>query len=350
MRILFVSWRDLANPQAGGSEVVVDRLAEGMQQRGHEVALVSGGPTAPRAYPVVDAGGTYAQYLRAPMVYLRRFRDYDLVVDVENGVPFFIPLFRRRPVVCFVHHVHVEQWRLYFSAPVAWLGRFLERRVMPVAYRKRVFVAVSRSTAQALESIGIAPDRIRTIEMGSAPVSTTAQRSPTPLFLAVGRLVHHKRIGLLLEMWERVRPTTGGRLVIVGEGPEDAELRRRAGNDVEFTGYLPDAEKRHLLGEAWILVHPAQHEGWGTVIMEAAAAGTPTVGFDVPGVHDSVVDGVSGVLAQDTSGFEAGWVRLAGDEGVRERLSAGARQRAGELTWDRALDRFAAVVAEAVPG
>jgi len=329
---------------------VVDRLAAGMQQRGHEVVLVSGGPIAPRAYPVVDAGGTYGQYLRAPAVCLRRFREYDLVVDVENGVPFFSPLWSRRPVVCLVHHVHVDQWRLYFSAPVAWLGRFLERRVMPAVYRKGLFVAVSPSTAQDLESIGIAPDRIRTIEMGSAPMTTTAARSTTPLFLALGRLVSHKRIGLLLEMWERVRPITGGRLVIVGDGPEGADLRRRAGRGVSFAGYVPLEEKARLLGEAWLLVHPAQHEGWGTVIMEAAAAGTPTIGFDVPGVRDSVIDGVTGVLAGDSPSFEASWIRIAADEVVRQRLAAGARQRAGQLTWDRALDRFAAVVAEAAAG
>ena len=150
MRVLFVSWRAHAHPQAGGSEFVVDRLAIGLTQHGHEVALLSGGPTGRRPYLVVDSGGTYAQYLRAPIEYLRSFRHWDLVVDVENGIPFFIPLWRRRATICLVHHVHQEQWNLYFPRPIAFAGRLLEQRAMVAAYRRALFVAVSRSTAGAL--------------------------------------------------------------------------------------------------------------------------------------------------------------------------------------------------------
>src|ERR1700728_3304941 len=46
--IVFVAWRDLANPRAGGSEVLVDKLAAGMAGRGHQVSLLCGGPSAPR--------------------------------------------------------------------------------------------------------------------------------------------------------------------------------------------------------------------------------------------------------------------------------------------------------------
>ena len=122
MRVLFVSWKDLAHPQAGGAEYVTDRLATGLQARGHEVALLAGGPVGQREYPVFDAGGTYSQYLRAPFAYRKRFRDWDLVVDVENGVPFFSPLWRKGPVVCLVHHVHVDQWSMYFAPPIAATG------------------------------------------------------------------------------------------------------------------------------------------------------------------------------------------------------------------------------------
>ncbi|MEX2255487.1 MAG: glycosyltransferase family 4 protein [Acidimicrobiia bacterium] len=348
MRVLFISWRDLAHPQAGGSEYVNHRLATGLQERGHEVALLAGGPTAEREYPVVDLGGTYAQYLRAPFAYRRRFRDWDLVVDVENGIPFFSPLWRRAPVVCLVHHVHVDQWAMYFRGPVGFTGRTLEGRVMPKLYRRRLFVAVSRSTAESLAAIGVDPARIRTIEMGCDPVPVTAARSRVPLFLALGRPVPHKRLDLLLALWERVRPVTGGRLVIAGEGPELPRLRAMAGSDVDLLGAVSEADKRRLLAEAWLLVHPAHHEGWGTVIMEAASAGTPTIGFDVPGVRDSVVDGRTGVLAPDDDAFVAAWIELAKDDQRRARLSEGARQRAATFTWDRSVDAFEAVCREAV--
>ena len=106
--ILFVAWRDLANRRAGGSEVLVDQLATGILARGHEVTLLCGGPVAERPYHVMRNGGTYSQFLRAPVAYLRNFRNADLIVEVCNGMPFLAPLWSRRPVLCLVNHVHTE--------------------------------------------------------------------------------------------------------------------------------------------------------------------------------------------------------------------------------------------------
>jgi len=352
MRVLFVSWKDLAHPQAGGAEYVTDRLATGLQQRGHDVALLAGGPVGERAYEVGDLGGTYTQYVRAPFAYWRRFRDWDVVVDAENGVPFFMPLWRKGPVVCLVHHVHVDQWSMYFPRPVAAFGRFLETRAMPRVYRSALFVAVSNSTAAGLADLGIDPARIRTVEMGTDPAEPTGPRSPEPCFVALGRLVPHKRVERILAIWARVRPTTGGTLVVAGGGPEAARLEALAPPGVVFTGAVGLEDKQRLLSEAWLLVHAAHHEGWGTVIMEAAALGTPTLAFDVRGVRDSVVDGTTGVLVPDDErgddAFASAWIRLAGDAAERARLGEAARDRARAHTWDRAVTEFEAVLREAL--
>jgi len=153
------------------------------------------------------------------------------------------------------------------------------------------------------------------------------------MFLSLGRLVPHKRIDLLLDLWERVRPETGGILVIAGDGPERARLSARASSGVSFTGPVSESQKNELLGRAWLLVHAALHEGWGSVIMEAAAAGTPTVGFDVPGVRDSVRSGVTGVVATTEDDFRRAWIGLARDETYRERLGRDAHAWAAEHTW-----------------
>src|ERR1700677_183043 len=109
--LLFVAWRDLASPRAGGSEVLVDRLAEGMTARGDRVTLLCGGPTAEHGYRVRRNGGTYSQFLRAPAAYWRHLGDADLVVEVCNGMPFLTPLWCRRPLICLVNHMHTELWR-----------------------------------------------------------------------------------------------------------------------------------------------------------------------------------------------------------------------------------------------
>lgn len=349
LRVAFLAWRDLAHPQAGGSEYVVDQLARGLAERGHVPVVLAGGPVAARPYPVWATGGTYTQYLRAPVTFWRRVRRADVVVDVENGIPFFAPLWQRAPVVCLVHHVHTQQWAMQFPGPIAAVGRWLEARAMPRVYRRARFVAVSASTAHALGRLGVAPERVTTIEMGAAPVATQGPRSEEPRFLVLGRLVPHKRVERALAVWPQVRAVTGGRLVIAGDGQELARLRELASDGVEFVGHVSEARKGRELGAAWLLVHPAHHEGWGTVIMEAASAGVPTVGFDVAGVRDSVVHGETGLLVDDgdDAAFAAAWVALATDHDTRHRMADAARARSARFTWPRAVDAFEEVLWQA---
>lgn len=350
MKVVFAGWRDLAHPQAGGAEVLVDRLATGMLERGHEVALMCGGPVAEHPYPVVDLGGTYTQYLRAPVEHRRRFADWDLLVDTENGVPFFSPLWRSAPILCLVHHVHTEQWAHRFPAPIAALGRETERRVMPRVYRRTPFVAVSPSTATALAGIGVHPDDITVASLnGVATCPVEVAPDPEPLFVTLGRLVPHKRIDLLLSCWPEVRRRTGGRLVIVGDGPERRRLEALAGEGVELVGKIDDDQKWELLSRAWVLAHPALHEGWGAVILEAASAGTPAVGFDVPGVRDAIVDGRTGLLATSAEEFTARLVELAGEPRRLQALGQRARDHAARFGWERSVDEFERV-ADAAAG
>jgi glycosyltransferase involved in cell wall biosynthesis len=345
--LLFVAWRDLANPRAGGSEVLVDKLAAGMTARGDQVTLLCGGRTAERPYRVVRSGGTYSQFLRAPLAY-RRLDDCDLIVEVCNGMPFFAPMWSRRPMICLVNHVHTDLWRMRFPGPVATAGRFTESSLLPWAHRKNLFLTVSMSTAEALKEIGVADDRIRQICNGVVEPDPLTPRSPEPLFVALGRLTEYKRIDLLLRLWDRVRHVTGGQLMIVGDGPERARIEALAGPGVVVTGKVSEEEKHRLLCSAWLLLHPALIEGWGIVIAEAAIRGTPAIGFDVPGLRDSVVNGETGLLVRNEGQFASAWASLALDHRTREEMGRSARVRAERLHWSAAVDGFAEVADEAI--
>ena len=351
MRVVFLAWRDLANPRAGGSEVLVDRLARGMGERGWDVAVVCGSPVGSREYDVVANGGTYTQYLTAP-VRLPRSPRPDVIVDVSNGIPFFSPLWQRRPVICLTHHVHATQWGQTFPRPVAAAGWFLERRVVPVVYRRQHFVAVSASTFDDLVRNGVRAARISTITNGvdPEPAREPDEVSITPRFVAVGRLVPHKGVDRLLAAWRRVRSAVGGELIVVGDGPERATLERDAPPGVRFVGRVDDAEKRALLRSAWALVHGAHQEGWGIVIMEAAAHGVPAIGFDVAGVRDAIVADRTGLVATDIDGFARQWMRIATDHDLRGSLGSHAQVRAGELGWTQTVDDFTAVATAVAEG
>jgi glycosyltransferase involved in cell wall biosynthesis/SAM-dependent methyltransferase len=341
VRIVFVAWRDLAHPYAGGSEVLVDNLASELSRRGHEVVLVCGGPVGERPYPVVDAGGTFAQYLRAPLI-ARRYRDWDLLVDVHNGIGFASPLWWRRPRLSLFHHLHEEQWHQYFPPLVARAGSFFERRLMPRLYRSTPFVTVSASSAADLERIGVHPDAIHVTFNGVSPalLAEPEAASQSPLFVALGRLTVFKGVDRVLAAWPAVRAATGGRLVIIGDGPERDKLRAIASEGVELAGRASDDEKRQLLGEAWLLVHGAHHEGWGIAIIEAAAQCTPAIGFDVAGVRDAIIDGETGVLVDTPTQLTQAWLELAEDAERREKLGRRARERAQAFTVAASTDAF----------
>jgi glycosyltransferase involved in cell wall biosynthesis len=347
-KILFIAWRDLANRRAGGSEVLVDRLASGMLARGDRVTLLCGGPTAERPYRVVRNGGTYSQFVRAPLAYLRNFRDCDLIVEVCNGMPYLAPLWCSRPVLCLVNHVHSELWSIRFRPPVSTVGRRVEGSVMPWVHRRNLFLTVSASTADALERMGVDRERIRQICNGVEQPDPPTPRSPDPLFLALGRLTDYKRLDLLLRLWDRVRHVTGGQLVIAGDGPERSRLEALAGPGVVFTGRVSEQEKHRLLCSAWLLMHPALIEGWGIVVAEAAIRGTPAVAFDVPGLRDSVVHGETGMLTRTEGQFASAWASLAIDGRRREELGRAARTRALRLHWSAAVEGFARAADEAI--
>jgi glycosyltransferase involved in cell wall biosynthesis len=364
-RIVFLARRDLGNPAAGGSELLVDRLAEGLTQLGHQVTLLCGGPASPtlgsaraggapiRDYRVVSAGGDLGHFLRARPALHRQVGDCDLLVEVCNGLPYLAPLWHHGPTLCLVNHVHTDLWKMRFGgplAPAARIGRRLEHWALAGAQRHNLLVAVSPSTAHALRAIGVERDRIRVVHNGVEEPGPRVPRSPEPLFVAMGRLVEYKRIDLLLRLWERVRPVTGGRLVIVGDGPERERLEQLAGPGVEFTGHVSEGEKHRLLCAAWLLLHPSAVEGWGLVVTEAAARETPAVAFDVPGLRDSVVDGETGLLARGESSFAAAWCTLALSTHRRTLMGKAARERAARYRWNHTVRRFRAVAMEAVRG
>jgi glycosyltransferase involved in cell wall biosynthesis len=345
--VVIVAWRDIASPQAGGSELLVDQLASGLIEQGDRVTLLCGGPSAPHDYEVVRSGGPYTQFLRAPLAYWRQLRDCDVIVEVCNGMPFLAPLWSRKPMICMVNHVHTDLWPLRFRPPLSTVGRFIEQRVMPWLHRRNLVLTVSASTAWELESLGVPRERIRMLTNGANPAGPPVPRSDEPLFVALGRLAEYKRIDLLLRLWERVRPVVGGQLIIAGDGPQRAHLESIAGPGVTFAGRVSEEEKHRLLSAAWLLLHPAQIEGWGIVVIEAALRGTPAVGFDVPGLRDSVEHGRTGVLARSATEFASVWAALALDPTRRGALGEAARRRAARLRWSTAVRHFATVIDEA---
>jgi glycosyltransferase involved in cell wall biosynthesis len=355
VNILLVNWNDRDNPQAGGAEIHLHEIFGRLAGRGHRIRLVaSGWPGAPPAatvggIEVVRAGGRRSFALAGPRTVRRELalRSYDVVVEDINKIPLFLPALTRLPFCAIVPHL----FGTTAFAEASWPEGFAvwaAERLIPRAYRRAWFHAISDSTRDDLVSRGIAAARVVVIYPGVdsawyAPDPSTA-RAVIPTFLYVGRLKRYKGVDVALEALaeaRRRRPELV--LEIAGQGDDRARLERRAhelGLDgaVRFHGFVSEAEKLRLLRRAWALVFPSPKEGWGLSNVEAAACGTPALASDSPGLRESVRDGETGYLVPHghPGRLAERMLELAADPARVERLGRAARQFAERLTWDRA--------------
>lgn len=368
LRVLMMTWRDGDHPEAGGAEVYIERTSQMLSARGHSVTLFSASfPGARRSLSrggvrIVRRGGRISCYLRG-MKYLRKVRDeIDVVVDVHNGVPFWAPLVTRSPVVSLVHHVHRDQWPIIFGPVLGRIGWLIESRLAPIVYRRCQYVTVSRATQQDLAGLGVDSDRVTITYSGNdiprdlgsyEDVPDTAH----PSLLVLGRLVPHKHfetaIDIVAELSDRFPGLT---LDVVGGGYWGDELRAHAEargvlDRVRFYGFVDEHTKRTLLSRAWVMVMPSHKEGWGLTIVEAGLHGTPSVGFSFAGgVTESIIDGETGLLADNDAEMTVLVEDLLADGALRETYGKKARRHARSFSWENttrqleiALERAVAV-------
>jgi glycosyltransferase involved in cell wall biosynthesis len=197
-----------------------------------------------------------------------------------------------------------------------WLAR-------PVLRRARLVIAASSFLAEQARALG-ARD-VRVVPSGVARPAAVGEPEEPPHVLYVGRLSQEKGV---LELVEACRDLP---LVVVGDGP----LRSRVPDAV---GFVPPAQLGGWYERAAIVAAPSHREGYGVVAREAMAWGRPVVATAVGGLRDAVEDEVTGLLVppRDVAALRTALERLLGDQELRARLGAAARERAP--SFDAAAD------------
>lgn len=353
-RLLILNWRDTRHPEGGGSEVYVEQVARLLRDRGYRVTLFSAlrvGADGSRAARTEDRdglrfvrrGGHLSVYLwAAVLTLLGRLGRPDVVLEVQNGMPFLARLYARCPVVVLVHHVHREQWPVV-GPSLARLGWFMESRVAPRVGRRSRYVAVSQATKTELEELGVPPARVTVAVNGvpPAPELVGVRRSRSPRLVVLSRLVPHKQIEHAITCLARLRPEFPDlTLVVVGSGWWHDRLVEHAAacgvtDSVDFSGHLDDLAKHRELARAWVHLLPSLKEGWGLSIVEAACHATPSVAYYAAGgVRESIQDGVTGLLAVDLEDLISCTRSLLVDDVLRTSLGAKAQHRSRDFSWN----------------
>jgi 1,2-diacylglycerol 3-alpha-glucosyltransferase len=326
-------------PYLSGVTVSTEALARGLGAAGHEVLLVV--PRPPHGMQPGTAGATgpdprvaWLPSFQPPSPAPAGYRipsplpsaALDAAVEfapeiVHAQSPFTSGVMARRvarrlkaPLV-FTHHTRFGDYRHYLG-PLAIPGSVLMDAYLRRFWRRcAAIVAPGNELAREIEERLGRPPRplVRTIPTGIevSELAELAAVDPRPLadwptesvvVAALGRLAPEKSVDLLFEAFADVASTDPlARLLVVGSGPSEAGLRRRAGKGdlagrVHLSGQLPRGEALALIKGADLFMGASRTETQGLVLAEALAVGLPVVALEGPGVSDSVRDGVDGVI------------------------------------------------------
>lgn len=361
--ILILNWRDPKHPQAGGAEKYLFEQAKRWLHRGHYVEWLSGGFAGGAARDSIDSipirrvGNAVTVYAAVPWTYVTEFRDrFDIVLDAENGLPFFSPLYSLKPKLCIVHHVHLDVFRNHLPKWLAYPLMACERTIVPMVYRNVPFVTVSEDTRAEMKAIGMSKRPVSIVYNGVDDDLTPGAKATAPTVLYFGRLMAYKRVDRLIEAFGKVKASVPeAHLIIAGAGPAKQALEKcveRLGlmTCVTFEGFVGDARKRELLQHAWILVNPSEIEGWGVSVIEANACGTAAIAYDVPGLRESIRHDQTGLVVSKDGDLAASIVTLLRDGALRERLERGAIAWARNFSWDKSAGNMLKEMDKAVVG
>lgn len=354
-RIESFAWRDLDDPEGGGSELHADEIFRRWAEHGIGIVHRTSVATGPRdyerhGYRVVHSGGRFDVFARVIVSQLwrrvlRRRRADTATVEIWNGVPWFGPLWAPTRRVVWLHHVHRSMWDDALPRPFNVLGRFLETRFAPLFYRSSQFATLSDSSAAEIRELGISDDNLVVIPPGVHERFTPdeGRRWPTPRIVVVGRLSFVKRQHLALAALQRVRDEHPDLIVdLVGDGPDRAAIdawvdEHDARDWVNVLGRVSDDELLDAYRRAWLVVSTSHAEGWGMSLTEGGACGTPSVATDIAGHRGAAIDGVTGILVPDDDrlieSMGAEVATLLGNRERQTKLAAAAIEHASSLSW-----------------
>lgn len=283
----------------------------------------------------------------------RHGRDYDVVHTA--AFPYFpliaAGLMRRRGgyrIVVDWHEVWTRKyWRRYAGRVRGTIGWLVQRTCVRVPQRA---FCVSRLHARRLVAEGYPGEPTLLPGEYAGPVEfSPANEVDDSLVVYAGRHVKEKRVGALVRAFAHARWTRPElRLELYGDGPDrktveglvqDLDLAR----DVRVRGHRPEEEVAGALARAACLATASEREGYGLIVVEAAARGTPSVVVAGPenAATELVADGVNGAVATsaEPDDLAAAILRVL-DGGSRLRASTAAwfEENAPRLTLDRSLE------------
>jgi glycosyltransferase involved in cell wall biosynthesis len=293
----------------------------------------------------IREGGKYTVYNKAKTYYKRNKNYYDLVIDEINVKPFLTPKFVRgeKPILALIHQVSPEQFLYELPFPLSYIGRYYLEKKWLSYYKEMTVVTVSNSSKEELKARGFKNIFIITEGLEAVPLSVVPQKESTPTIIFIGRLKRHKLPDHAINAFNIIKnELPHAKMWVIGDGYMRTQLEKLSIKDVKFYGYVSSEMKYDLLRRAHLVLMPAVREGWGLVVTEANAMGTPVVGYNVPGLRDSIKDGETGILTKENSPdcLASSAISLLKSPPLLKNFSYNALQFSKQFNWNNTYNMF----------
>lgn len=348
-KILLINWRDIKNPEAGGAELYFHEIFKRLNGNGYEVTVLS---HRVKGFPdeetidgmrTVRIGNKFLFNYSAHLYAKRHQSEYDLIVEDLNKIPFFTPLCCKTKRLHMVMHFFRKSIFRETAFPFA-LYVYLMERAVALFYKNENFLAISESTREEIEDMGIRARQTFIVEPGidTEYFHPTCPKANPPVISYIGRLMKYKNAQFIIRAMPRLRELVPGIVLeIAGSGDFRAELEKivaelGVGDSVKFLGRISEDEKRDLLSRSSLFINPSFKEGWGINNIEANLCGTISLSNNVAGLKDSVIDGETGLLYEndDPEGFCQKAAEILHNETRLRILEENAKRRALGMSWD----------------
>lgn len=368
MKILFLAWKDIDHPQAGGAEVVLHELVKRLVGNGHSVTILTAKYGAASDSDTIDGAqiirvgnNRYTHSLQAIMYYRKHLRgSFDVVIETVNTAPYFYFLAgdTAKPFL-FYHQLAREIWFDETPPPLSFIGYWiLEPLATFILGKSRAkTITVSESTKSDLVRFGFKPENISIISEGITmqPVKSldSIKKFNEPTLLGLGSFRAMKRtldIVKAFEIAKKAIPNLKLKLAGSSSGPYGQKVldyieQSPFKTDIEYLGRVSEKQKIELMQRSHLIGVTSLKEGWGLIVTEAASQGTPAVVYDVDGLRDSVRDDDTGIITQCTpTELAAGVVRALDDQKLYTKMRSRAWQWSKNITFEKCYADFEKVV------
>ena len=356
MRILWLAHRDPLNPRAGGAERTIYEVCARLIKKGHKINLLTGGWKGCRqtddvqGFKIYRFGKSIGPHLVLP-IFLLKSR-YDVVVnDLGHAVPWFSSTILNKNNIVFFRHLHARSLPGQVNPLLAKLITSIEKCYL-ILYHNSTFVTESSTSRTDLMNLGIKDRRIVMNPPGvDRIIFHPAAKTSYPTLVYFGGMRRYKRplecIFLVKNLLKRV---DGVKLFIIGSGPEEENMKKLTNemnmqDSVVFTGRISTEELSRIVASSWLNIHTSVTEGWGLSILEAAAAGTPTVAYEVPGVSDVIENGLNGLKIKngDREALSEAALSILTDP---ERWWSSSVEVAQKYSWDKTAESWETLIKE----